>query len=188
LKEKALAAWKEKRKIMGRYNTTADSYDEQYEDEQRGKYRKALENVEVRGKNLLDVGCGSGLFFQEVAAQAQLVVGVDVSLKLLRKANSQAKKFPDVFVVQADADHLPFRADFFGGIFVFTVLQNMPKPAQMLAELKRAAAVGSRIVVTGLKKAFALDKYMDVLEDSGMQVEVFIDDAVINCDVAVLSA
>jgi ubiquinone/menaquinone biosynthesis C-methylase UbiE len=186
LKEKVLAAWKEKRKIMGRYNTTADSYDEQYEDEQR-KYEEH-ENVEVRGKNLLDVGCGSGLFFQEVAAQTQLVVGVDVSLKLLRKANSQAKKFPAVFVVQADADHLPFIDEFYGAVFVFTVLQNMPKPAKTVSELNRVTESGGRVVVTGLKKAFTLEKFMDMIEDSGMQVEAFIDDQVINCYIAVLSA
>ena len=183
-----MAVWKKKRKIMGRYNTTADSYDEQYEDEQRGKYRKALENVDVRGKNLLDVGCGSGLFFQEVAAQTQLVVGVDVSLKLLLKANSQAKKFPDVFVVQADADHLPFVDELFGAVFVFTVLQNMPKLAKMVSELNRVTESGGRVVVTGLKKAFTLEKFMDIVEDSGMQVEAFIDDQVINCYIAVLSA
>ena len=183
-----MAAWKEKRKIMGRYNTTAESYNEQYEDEQRRKYRKALENVEVNGKNLLDVGCGSGLFFQEVAGDAHIIVGIDVSLKLLRKAKSQAKKLPAVFVVQADADHLPFRDNFFGGIFVFTVLQNMPQPAQTLTELKRLAAVGSRVVATGLKKTYALDKFMDLLEDSGMQIEEFIDEEVINCYIAVLSA
>lgn len=173
---------------MGRYNTTADSYDEQYEDEQRGKYRNALENVEVSGKNLLDVGCGSGLFFQEVAAQAQLVVGIDISSKLLQKAKSQAKKLPTVFVVQADADHLPFTNEYFDGIFVFTVLQNMPEPMQTLAELNRVVAAGGRVVVTGLKKAFVLEKFMDVLEDSDMQVETFIDDEAINCYVAVLSA
>ena len=173
---------------MARYNTTADSYNEQYEDEQRGKYRKALEKVAVRGKKLLDVGCGSGLFFQEIAAQAQLVVGVDVSLKLLRKANSQAKKLPDVFVVQADADHLPFIDEFYGAVFVFTVLQNMPKPGKTISELNRVTESGGRVVVTGLKKFFSLEKFMDIMEDSDMQVEAFIDDEFINCYIAVLSA
>lgn len=173
---------------MGRYNTTAESYDEQYGDEQRRKYRKALENVDFNGKNLLDVGCGSGLFFQEVAAQAQMVVGVDVSRKLLRKAQLQAKKLSTVFIVQADADHLPFIENFFGGIFVFTVLQNMPEPRQTLVELERIVAIGGRVVITGLKKVYTLDKFMDMLEGSGMQVETFIDDEVINCYIAILSA
>ncbi len=72
--------WRDKRKVMLRYNVTADSYDEQYTDEQRRKYTKALEKVEVTNNAVLDVGCGSGLFFKEVEAQAEIVVGVDVSI------------------------------------------------------------------------------------------------------------
>ena len=71
-------------------------YDERYADEQKRKYRKALENVNVAGKAVLDVGCGSGLFFNEVAAQADMVVGVDVSRKLLLKAKEQANAFGNV--------------------------------------------------------------------------------------------
>ena len=46
---------------------------------------------------VLDVGCGSGLFFSEVADQADMVVGVDVSRKLLLKAKKQAKRFYKCF-------------------------------------------------------------------------------------------
>lgn len=183
-----MAAWKEKRKILKRYDVTAESYDEQYADEQREKYRAALGNVDVDGKNLLDVGCGSGLFFLEVAEKASLVVGVDVSRKLLEKANRQAKKCSNSFVLQADADYLPFADKFFASVFAFTILQNMPKPAKTLAEFKRVAKASGKVVVTGLKKAFALDQFMDVLERSGLQVETFKDDEAINCYIAVLTA
>ena len=158
-----MAAWKDKRKIMQRYDLTAEMYDERYAEEQKAKYKKTLENVNVAGGLVLDVGCGSGLFFSQVAAQAEMVVGVDVSRKLLLKAKEQASAFRNVFVLQADADHLPFRDGFFGGVFAFTVLQNMPKPAETLCELKRVAKRGGRVVVTGLKKAFPLNRFMDVL-------------------------
>jgi malonyl-CoA O-methyltransferase len=187
LKEKPLAAWKDKRKVMGRYDVTAESYDEQYGEEQKRKYSKALQNIEVGGKALLDVGCGSGLFFREVAAKAELVVGVDVSRGLLLKAKVQAKSFGNVFVVQADADNLPFKEGFFDGIFAFTVLQNMPKPALTLTELRWVAKTGGRVVVTGLKKAFGLDKFMDVVEGSTMQVAAFVEEEAVNCYIAVLS-
>ena len=172
---------------MGRYDVTAASYDEQYAEEQQRKYQKALENVDVAGRAVLDVGCGSGLFFKEVAAQANMVVGVDVSRKLLHKAKSQASPFQNAFILQADADHLPFKNGFFDAIFAFTVLQNMPNPAETLRELKRVAKKDGRIVVTGLKKAFPLEKFMDVLEGSGLKVVAFVDDEAVNCYVAVLA-
>ena len=173
---------------MQRYDVTAEMYDERYAVEQRAKYYKALENVNVAGSAVLDVGCGSGLFFREVAAKADLVLGVDVSHKLLLKAKMQAESLANVSVLQADADHLPFRDGFFGTVFAFTVLQNMPKPAETLCELKRAVKVGGFVVVTGLKKAFPLDAFMDLLDAIGLRLIAFVDDATINCYVAVLAA
>ena len=173
---------------MQSYDVTAEMYDERYAAEQQRKYKKALENVNVAGKAVLDVGCGSGLFFNEVAAQADMVVGVDVSRKLLLKAKEHATTFPKVSVLQADADHLPFGDGFFGAVFAFTVLQNMPNPPETLSELKRVAKKDGRVVVTGLKKAFPLNKFMDVLEASGLQVVAFVDDEAVNCYVAVLAA
>jgi ubiquinone/menaquinone biosynthesis C-methylase UbiE len=180
--------WRDKRKIMQRYDVTAEMYDERYGQEQAAKYRKALENVDVAGRVVLDVGCGSGLFFGEVAVQAAMVVGVDVSRGLLLKAKKQAVAFGNVFVVQADADHLPFRDGFFDCAFAFTLLQNMPKPAETLCELKRVAKCGGMVVVTGLKKAFPLAAFMDVLEGSGLRLAAFVDDEAVNCYVAVLKA
>lgn len=179
--------WKEKRKIMQRYDVTAPSYDEQYAEEQQRKYLKALENVDVAGRIVLDVGCGSGLFIQQVTDKASMVVGVDISLKLLHKAKSQAKPFQNAFILQADADHLPFSDGFFERIYAFTMLQNMPKPSRTLQELKKVAKKEGRVVVTGLKKAIPLEKFMDLLETSGLEVKDFIDDEAVNCYVAVLT-
>jgi malonyl-CoA O-methyltransferase len=179
-------AWRSKRKVMHAYDVTAEMYDERYSNEQHHKYQKALENTDVLGEAVLDVGCGSGLFFSEIAEKAKIVAGVDVSKKLLLKAKEHA--VGNVFVVQADADHLPFRDDFFDAIFSFTVLQNMPKPTVTLAELKRVTRQGGKIAVTGLKKAFPLDKFMDIMEGSGMQLAAFVDEEAINCYIAVLAA
>ena len=182
-----MTVWKEKRKVMQRYDVTADMYEARYSEEQEAKYRKALENVNLAdGSAVLDVGCGSGLFFAHVAGRAEAVVGVDVSRKLLLKAKEHAKSFGNAHVLQADADHLPFKEEFFDAIFSFTVLQNMPKPSLTLTELKRVAKVSGSIVVTGLKKAFALNTFMDMLEGSGLRVVSFVDDEVLKCYVAVM--
>ena len=163
-----MTGWKDKRKVMQRYDVTAEMYDERYADEQQRKYKKALENVNVAGKSVLDVGCGSGLFFSQVLSQADIVVGIDVSRKLLLKAKEQASSFHNAFILQADADHLPVRDGFFEAVFAFTVLQNMPKPTETLDELKRVMKPEGRVVVTGLKKAFPLNTFMDILEGSGL--------------------
>ncbi len=163
-------------------------YDERYTEEQNTKYLASLENLDLLSCDVLDVGCGSGLFFSQVAAQASLVVGVDISRKLLLKAKERAGVFGNVLVLQADADHLPFKESAFDMVFAFTVLQNMPKPNETLNQLKRATKVGGRVVVTGLKKAFPLPVFMDVLEGSGLAVVSFVDREDLKCYVAVLAA
>ena len=178
--------WRDKRKIMQSYDVTAEMYDERYAEEQHRKYSKTLENVNVTSKTVLDVGCGSGLFFSQVAYKAGIVVGVDLSRKLLTKAKKHIKAFQNTFVLQADADHLPFKDRFFDNIFSFTVLQNMPKPPQTLRELERVTKKDGKVVATGLKKAFPLEKFMDILEDSGFRVVAFVDEDTINCYVAIL--
>ncbi len=183
-----MSTWKNKRKVMLSYDVTAEMYEERYAEDQQRKYKKALEQVDVSNKVLLDVGCGSGLFFREVAKDAIMAVGVDISRKLLFKAKEQSKTFPNIFVLQADADHMPFKKGCFDHVLSFTVLQNMPKPNETLKELKRVAKPIGSVVVTGLKKAFSLEKFMDILENSGLQVTVFVDDEDMNCYVAVLSA
>jgi len=179
-------AWRSKRKVMHAYNVTAEIYDGRYSLEQHRKYRKALENVDVSGVNVLDVGCGSGLFFDEVTDKASMVVGVDVSKKLLIKATRRVAK--NMHVLQADADHLPFKDGAFQAAFSFTVLQNLPKPQRTLQEIRRVTGKGCKIAITGLKKAFLQTAFHDLVEQSGMQTEVFYDVDEINCYIAVLSA
>jgi ubiquinone/menaquinone biosynthesis C-methylase UbiE len=82
---------------------------------------------------------------------------------------------------------LPFREAFFDVGFSFTVLQNMPKLSETLNELKRVSKPAGKVVVTGLKKAFALNTFMDVLESSGLKIVSFVDDEDLKCYVAVLT-
>ena len=182
-----MSGWKNKRTVMQRYDLTAEMYEERYAKEQEAKYLAAMQNVSVAGCAVLDAGCGSGLFFSHVAGEAKLVFGVDISRKLLFKAKEQANAFENVTVLQADADHLPFREGFFDIVFAFTVLQNMPKPLVTLGELKRVTKAGGKLVVTGLKKAFELHKFVDILECRGLGIDSFIDCEDLKCYVATLS-
>ncbi len=188
LEGKPVTTWTEKREVMQRYDVTAEMYEGLYAEEQQAKYQKALENVQLTGGAVLDVGCGSGLFFSQVADKAEMVVGVDVSRMLLIKAKAQAKRFGNVHVVQADADHLPFKNKVFSAVFSFTVLQNMPKPDETLCEFKRAAKTDGVLVVTGLKKAFALTAFLDLFEVAGLRLVSFVDDEALKCYVAMAAS
>ena len=183
-----MANWKEKLKVMSRYDLTAKMYDERYAEEQVAKYKAALKEVDTAKTTVLDVGCGSGLLFNFIAVKAKTVLGVDISGKLLEQAKQNAKNFQNVSVVRADADNLPFKNGFFDEIFAFTILQNMPKPAQTLIEFRRVSKAEGKVVVTGLKKAFPLDSFYDLANSEGFKVVSFVDDEGLKCYVAVLAS
>src|SRR5512135_1515201 len=111
-------SWAKKRSVMRRYNLTSQMYDARYREEQEAKYKVALECPKILSESsILDVGCGSGLLFTQVAPIARTVVGVDSSKQLLRLAHERAIEFSNVFLVLADADNLPFKKAIFSHVF-----------------------------------------------------------------------
>ena len=174
--------WGKKRSLIRRYNLTAEIYDARYGEEQDAKYKVALEGLNLNyGSPVLDVGCGSGMFFSHVANEVEVVVGVDVSRKLLLRSNERAKAFHNVFLVLADADFLPFREGYFGLFFAFTVLQNLPKPVEMLRRLKLVGRRDAYFVVTGLKAAMSMEVLGEMLEAAGLQAVAIRNDDALRC-------
>lgn len=177
--------WDQKRTIIRRYDLTAKIYDMRYAKEQRAKYLTALGHLIARQGSILDVGCGSGLLFSHVEGKAQTIVGIDFSRMLLLQAKERAQEFRNVHLVQADADHLPFKDQSFCSAFAFTVLQNLPIPLHTLEEIKRITERDAYIVVTGLKKAFSLQAFKVFLRNTGLQV-VYLEDSAVKCYIAVM--
>ena len=177
-------SWSKKRSVMRRYNLTAQMYDDRYRAEQEAKYKTALEGLNLNCNSVvLDVGCGTGLFFRHMANNGDLVVGVDVSRQLLLLAKDRIREHGNVFVVLADADHLPFKPQVFEFTFAFTVLQNMPKPVETLKQLVAVSTHDAFFVVTWLKAAVSLEVFGELLEDAGLQVVSFRNDDSLRCHV-----
>jgi ubiquinone/menaquinone biosynthesis C-methylase UbiE len=185
LKAQPVNKWNQKRTTMQRYDLTAKMYDARYAEEQAVKYNAALKHLILSQGSVLDVGCGSGLLFSHVGAEAQTIVGVDISRMLLLQAKERIRDLPRVHLVQADADYLPFKNARFSVVFAFTVLQNLPKPLDTLKEFKRIAERDAYIVVTGLKKAFSLKAFRALLQKAGLQVVYLEDSDALKCHVAV---
>ncbi len=185
LKAQRLNKWNQKRKIIRRYDLTAQMYDARYGEEQEAKYKVAIEGLHASSKGLfLDVGCGTGLFFTYVAEKTKVVVGIDISSKLLIKAKERARNLYNIHLVRGDADHLPFKPHSFNVVSAFTLLQNMPKPLVTLKEIKNAAKSNGFIVVTGLKKAFSLTSFKQLLTKAGLSLISIRDDCFLKCYVA----
>jgi len=167
-----MTEWRKKRQTMRHYNQSAKVYDTLYCEEQEAKIKTALTELNLKKENLiLDAGCGTGLLFPRITKKVKLVVGIDISTRILKEAKKRVKEYSNAAVITADTDYTPFPNDTFDTIFAITLLQNTPKPHQTLKEMKRVTKQNAPIVATGLKKAFSRKEFTQLLIEAGLKIK-----------------
>lgn len=108
--------------------------------------------VAVAGdRPILDMPVGTAYFTKEMAKRAGgPVVGVDIAEGMVRKASRTAGEsgLHNLFALQADAHHLPFKDGSFGAILCTNGLQVIPGLTQTVSELARVLAPGGTLFVS----------------------------------------
>jgi ubiquinone/menaquinone biosynthesis C-methylase UbiE len=155
-----------KLELKRRYDEIASFYDRRYEGIQRFKYGVVIKNLPPVTGRILDLGCGTGMLLAELSAQGRFLVGVDVSLKMLRVARGRAK---GAALVQADADFLPFADGSFEAVVSVTLLQNMPDPAGTVREVARVLKPGGVAILTSLKHKHSKGELERWVREAGME-------------------
>ena len=105
----------------------------------------------LRGKLVLDAGCGAGRFMEVAADAGARVVGVDLS-SAVEAAALNMRRFPNVDIVQASLYALPFRPGAFDACYCIGVLQHTPDPARTLSSLPPAIRAGGRVAVVAYER------------------------------------
>ena len=93
------------------------------------------------GKDLLEVGCGTGLILKEVAEEARTALGVDLSQGMLRHAQARG-----LGVVQGEATTIPFASESFDVVCSFKVLAHVEALEDSLAEMSRLLRPGGHLL------------------------------------------
>ncbi len=108
--------------------------------------RVAARAADPAGGTILDVAAGPGNVAKELIARgAKQVVAADLSFGML--AEGHRRGLPDIHFVNADALRLPFADDTFDAVTISFGLRNLVDPEAGLAEFRRVAKVGARLVI-----------------------------------------
>ena len=103
------------------------------------------------GERVLDVGCGAGtaeLILAALQPGGVHFVGVDLVQSRLRDARHAMRAQSVVAeLAAADAARLPFAPASFDAAFAVAVLQHVPRPRDVLANLRRVLRPGGRLVI-----------------------------------------
>jgi ubiquinone/menaquinone biosynthesis C-methylase UbiE len=129
-----------------------DEFAERYEDRRDGRdpggYHDLVDELEIgfverygRGRDVLEVGCGTGLLLRRIAAFARTARGVDLSPEMLERARARG-----LDVIEASATRLPFADASFDVACSFKVLAHVRDVHGALSEMARVVRPGGHVL------------------------------------------
>jgi len=96
--------------------------------------KTATDPASLKGKLVLDAGCGSGRYTKIVAESEATVIGVDLS-PAVETAASNTAHLSNVHIIQADIFQLPLLPSSYDFIFSIGVLHHTPNTKRALSAL-----------------------------------------------------
>jgi ubiquinone/menaquinone biosynthesis C-methylase UbiE len=132
------------------YDSISPGYEELYGEEQLKKAEVLSKLIRPKKQELLlDVGCGSFLYSGMFNC---IKIGIDPSLEPLRQAGEQQ----EIILIQAVAEHLPFKDHSFDYVISLTAVHNFNDVSKGLQEIRRVAK--GKVILTVLRQTKKLDE------------------------------
>jgi ubiquinone/menaquinone biosynthesis C-methylase UbiE len=130
------------------YDAFSADYERERGQNDPGGYHELLDELEAsyvrrfgQGKDVLEVGCGTGLVLLRLREFARRATGVDLSPGMLEKAQQRG-----LDVKLGSATELPFESDQFDVTCSFKVLAHVPEIEKALAEMARVTRPGGVVL------------------------------------------
>lgn len=123
-----------------------DDFAAWYERERHHGYHAHIDKLQIGvaqplclGRDVLEVGCGTGMILKEIAPFARSAVGLDISRGMLAKARERGLN-----VVEGSATDLPFPDASFDAVYSFKVLAHVEAIRRAMEEVARVLRPGGR--------------------------------------------
>src|SRR5688500_4545224 len=118
----------------------------------------------VRGKVVLEAGCGAGRFTELLLAAGARVVATDLSVAVEANYENCAQR-DAYFVCQADLRTLPVRPGSFDIVLCLGVIQHTPSPEESIGALASYVKPGGMLVIDHYSYDYPLTLSRRVLRD-----------------------
>jgi ubiquinone/menaquinone biosynthesis C-methylase UbiE len=139
------------------YDSIADVYDQRYT---RSEYGPVLELllkfVDTSSNRILEVGCGTGYWLNELGKHKHSVNGVDPSIEMLQMAR---QKQSGANLIQGLAEALPWHNASFDRLFCINSFHHFTNQKGFIEEVRRVIRPGGGILIIGLDPHTCLDRW-----------------------------
>ena len=126
--------------------TQLDSYTKTNISRKRLEYSLNMPLEALRGKVVLEAGCGAGRFTEHLIENCGSLVSADISTAVDANLKNCAGKKP-YLLVQADINALPLRPRSFDVVICLGVVQHTPSPEQAIESLAKYVRPGGTLVI-----------------------------------------
>lgn len=99
------------------------------------------------GDQVLEAGCGSGLFTAALAARCAHLTALDIDARYLARTAARTAGLGNLTLRRGDVAALPCASGSLDAVVLVSVLTETPAPVAALRECRRALRPGGRIVV-----------------------------------------
>lgn len=103
---------------------------------------------DLKGKTVLDAGCGNGYLSRKMAKAAKKVVGIDFTKTFIQTAKERSNGYDNLTFLQGNLEKMPFSDREFDSILCNMVLINVENLDTVVGELSRALKTDGRLVVS----------------------------------------
>ena len=102
---------------------------------------------ELRGKTVLDIGCGPGRFSDVALGMGAMAVALDYSSAIDAAKENFKGQNADILFIQGDALRLPLKSNSVDFSFSIGVLHHTPSPATGVQEAFRVTKIGGKFAL-----------------------------------------
>ena len=139
------------------YDEIADTYDRRYDDEDYSGIEEALVDfVSNASQRVLEIGCGTGHWLQQLQKLNIRAMGVDPSWPMLSRARA---KFDSGRLIRARAEHLPLANGRFDRIFSINAHHHFSDKRTAIYEAHRLLHPGGALMLVALDPHTGVDQW-----------------------------
>ncbi len=134
--------------IARRFDELCQTFPDQIE-ENDSRLKAIINQLGVlKGKKILEVGCGKGRVSRILKKQGADIYGIDISEQLLKSAKDITRSH----FLKAEAYAIPFKSNYFDAVVLLEVIEHIPDLSRALKEISRVIKSDGKLVIVDRNK------------------------------------